>query len=77
MVHMVRHALSSVSHRDRKAVAADLKLIYQAATLPEAERQLARFEETWAGSYPVSARSWRTNWSRVAPMLAIRVRYDV
>jgi transposase-like protein len=33
MVHMVRHALSYVSHRDRKAVATDLKMIYQAATL--------------------------------------------
>jgi len=68
MVHMVRHALSYVSHRDRKAVATDLKTIYQAATLDEAERQLAQFEETWAGSYPVIARSWRTNWSRVVPM---------
>jgi putative transposase len=28
MVHMVRHALSYVSHRDRKAVATDLKAIY-------------------------------------------------
>ncbi|HEV7376639.1 MAG TPA: IS256 family transposase [Pyrinomonadaceae bacterium] len=68
MVHMVRHALSYVSHRDRKAVATDLKLIYQAATLAEAEGHLARFEETWAGSYPVIARSWKTNWSRVVPM---------
>jgi putative transposase len=68
MVHMVRHSLSYVSHRDRKAVATDLKTVYQAATLDEAERQLAQFEETWAGSYPVIARSWRQNWSRVVPM---------
>jgi putative transposase len=68
MVHMVRHALSYVSHRDRKAVATDLKMIYQAPTLAEAEGQLNQFEETWAGSYPVIARSWRQNWSRVVPM---------
>jgi putative transposase len=68
MVHMVRHALSYVSHRDRKAVATDLKMIYQAATLAEAEGQLAQFEETWAGSYPVIARSWRQNWGRIVPM---------
>jgi putative transposase len=68
MVHMVRHALSYVSHRDRKAVATDLKMIYQATTLAEAEGQLNQFEETWAGSYPVIARSWRQNWSRVVPM---------
>jgi putative transposase len=68
MVHMVRHALSYVSHRDRKAVATDLKTIYQAVTLAEAESQLAQFEETWAGSYPVIAKSWRSNWSRIVPM---------
>jgi putative transposase len=68
MVHMVRHALSYVSHRDRKAVATDLKMIYQAATLAEAESQLNQFEERWAESYPVIARSWRGNWARVVPM---------
>jgi putative transposase len=68
MVHVVRHALSYVSHRDRKAVATDLKTIYQAATLEEAERQLTQFEETWAGSHRVIARSWRQNWPRVVPM---------
>jgi putative transposase len=47
MVHLVRHALSYVSHRDHKAVATDLKTIYQAATLVEAEQQLNQFEETW------------------------------
>src|SRR5215216_7504157 len=55
LVHMVRHSLSYVSHRDRKEVATDLKAIYQAATLAEAERQLTQFEEAWAGSYPVIA----------------------
>jgi putative transposase len=68
VVHMVRHSLSFVSHKDRKAVATDLKAIYQAATLAEAERQLAQFEEAWAESYPVIARSWRQHWARVVPM---------
>jgi putative transposase len=70
MVHMVRHSLSYVSHRDRKAVAEGLKEVYQAASVEEAERQLARFEETWDASYPVIAKSWRMNWARVAPMFS-------
>lgn len=37
-VHLVRHSLSYVSHKERKQVAADLKAIYQAATLAGAER---------------------------------------
>jgi putative transposase len=68
MVHTVRHSLSYVSHKDRKAVAEGLKEVYQAASVEEAERQLARFEEAWAVSYPVIAKSWRQNWSRVVPM---------
>src|SRR6201986_3669702 len=70
MVHLVRHSLSYVSHKDRKAVADDLKGVYQAATVEEAERQLARFEEAWEASYPVIAKSWRTNWLRVVPMFS-------
>jgi len=68
IVHLVRHSLSYVSHRDRKQVATDLKAIYQAATLLEAEHQLSEFEQTWGRIYPVIVRSWRTNWSRIVPM---------
>ena len=70
MVHLVRHSLSYVSHRDRKEVAADLKAIYQAATLGEAEQQLNEFEERWAETYPVISKSWRGSWSRVVPMFS-------
>jgi putative transposase len=68
LVHLVRHSLSYVSHKDRKQVATDLKAIYHAATLEEGERQLAEFEEAWAGTYPVIAKSWQANWPRVVPM---------
>jgi putative transposase len=49
-------------------VATDLKGIYQAVTLAEAEEQLHQFEERWKESYPVIAKSWRSSWSRVVPM---------
>jgi putative transposase len=68
MVHLVRHSLSYVSHKDRKQVVDDLKAIYQAATLGEAEHHLNEFERKWATSYPVIAKSWRANWSRIVPM---------
>jgi putative transposase len=70
MVHLVRHSLRYVSHKDRKAVAEELKAVYQAATVEEAERQLAQFEQTWDAAYPVISRSWRQNWSRVVPMFS-------
>ena len=70
MVHLVRHSLSYVSHKDRKAVADDLKGVYQAPSVEEAERRLAQFEEAWDSIYPVISRSWRQNWSRVVPMFS-------
>jgi putative transposase len=68
LVHLVRHSLSYVSHRDRKEVATDLKAIYQASALEEAEYQLGQFEERWNESYPVIAKSWGMHWSRITPM---------
>jgi putative transposase len=70
MVHLVRHSLAYVSHKDRKAVADGLKEVYQAATAEEAERQLTQFEAEWVERYPVIARSWRQNWARVIPMFS-------
>ncbi len=71
LVHLVRHALSFVSFKDRKAVAADLKLIYQAPTEEEAARQLELFAGKWDGRYPTIARSWRASWARITPMFGL------
>jgi putative transposase len=54
---MVRNSLSYVSDRDRKAVAADLKLIYSAATEREAEQSLVEFAEVWDKQYPTISKS--------------------
>jgi transposase-like protein len=43
IVHMVRNSLRYVSFKDRKAVAADLKRIYQSITVDEAKRELDEF----------------------------------
>ncbi len=68
LVHLVRFSLCYVSFKDRKAVAADLKLIYRAATIEEAEHKLSEFSEKWDARYPSIAKSWRANWARVIPM---------
>nr|WP_088889639.1 IS256 family transposase [Leptolyngbya ohadii] len=52
IVHLVRNSLSYVSYKDRKAVAADLRLIYTAATEAEAEQRLVEFAETWDKQSP-------------------------
>lgn len=70
IVHMVRHSLNYVSSKNRKAVAGDLKLIYQSSTAEQAEMQLTAFSEKWDKSYPTISRSWRRNWDQIIPFLA-------
>lgn len=71
VVHLVRHSLSFVADKERKAVAADLKRIYQAVTETEALQALDRFQTQWDKKYPLIAKSWRANWNRVKPMFEL------
>lgn len=67
IVHMVRHSLNYVSWKRRPEVAADLKRIYQSATLDEAEQRLGEFEAKWDDEYLPIGQSWRRNWARLTP----------
>ena len=70
IVHMVRNSLRFVSWKQRKEVAADLKIIYQAATVDQAEANLTAFAKKWDASHPTIAKSWRNNWERIIPMFS-------
>jgi len=65
IVHMVRNAMKYVPWKDYKAVAADLKKIYQSTTEEEALMALDRFSETWDEKYPQISKSWRTHWENL------------
>lgn len=67
IVHMVRNSLRYVSWKQRKEVAADLKTIYQAATVEQAEMNLAAFKAKWDETHPSIGQSWRRNWERIIP----------
>ena len=62
VIHQIRNSTKYVSYKDIKALMVDLKLIYGATTLEEAEFQLEVFAEKWDKKYPQIARSWRENW---------------
>jgi putative transposase len=66
IVHQIRNSLRFVSWKERKAVAADLKTIYGAATLKQAEQALEQFAETWDSQHPSISKSWRDNWTRLS-----------
>ena len=70
IVHLVRNCLNYVSWKERKAVAADLKPIYRAATSDDGWRQLERFAKKWDARYPSISQTWRRNWDQVSPFYA-------
>lgn len=52
IVHQVRNTLKYVPDKDRKAFAADLKTIYQAADEKKALEALERVTDKWSPKYP-------------------------
>ncbi len=68
IVHMVRHSLRYVSWKQRKEVAADLKSIYSAPTVEQAEANLTAFATKWDASHPTISKSWWNNWERITPL---------
>ena len=67
IVHQVRNSLRYVSYKNRKQVAADLKVIYTAPTIEAAETKLKAFRQKWHERYPAIAPSWESNWERLTP----------
>jgi putative transposase len=65
MVHKVRKSLRYVPWKERRAVAADLRAIYGAATLTAAEQALEHFAERWDAKYPAISPSWLADWDRL------------
>lgn len=62
IVHQIRSSTKYVSYKDIKQVTADLKKIYSAVTLEEAEHNLGLFAEKWRRQYPSCVKSWEENW---------------
>jgi putative transposase len=70
LVHQVRASLNYVSWKQRKVVAADLRLIYRASTAEQAQQRLEEFAVKWDGTYPTISEMWRRNWEHVTPFFA-------
>ena len=69
IVHMVRNSMKYVPWKGYKAIAADLKRIYQSATEDEALLALGQLADQWDDKYPQISRAWRTHWDISIPCL--------
>jgi len=65
IVHQIRNSTKFVPWKDRKTICADLKKIYGAVNLDDAEYALEEFREKWGKNYPSILKSWDTNWAEL------------
>jgi len=72
VVHQIRNSLKYVASKDQKTFMADLKPVYKADTLEQAELRLDDLEAKWGRKYEKVIESWRNNW----PKLTSYFRYD-
>jgi putative transposase len=66
ILHQIRNSTKFISYKDIKPFVLDLKKIYKAATEEAALSALEDLEEKWAKKYPLSVKSWKTNWSELS-----------
>jgi transposase-like protein len=62
IIHQIRNSLKYVPYKEQKEFMADLKKVYQALTIQEAELSFAAFKEKWGKRHPIIIRSWENNW---------------
>ncbi|MGB3063368.1 IS256 family transposase [Sphingobacterium thalpophilum] len=72
VVHQIRNSLKYVASKDQKEFMKDLKPVYQADTLEQAELRMDELEAKWGKKYTVVIDSWRRNWEK----LTAYFRYD-
>jgi transposase-like protein len=65
IVHMIRTSTRFVSDRDIKKVCADLRKIYTAANLQQAEIALESFGQIWDKKYSEIRPKWENNWAEL------------
>jgi putative transposase len=70
IVHLVRGSLQYVSWKERRAVAQELRSIYQATTVEEAEQEREAFAARWDRRYPTISALWRRHWEQITPLFA-------
>lgn len=70
IVHQIRNSLKKVPYKNRREVAKDLRMIYEAADEQQARDGFVFFESKWGSVYPYICTSWKNNWDNLVPFLS-------
>ena len=66
IIHKIRNSMKYVGSKNQKAFMADLKPVYKASTLQEAETALEQLGCRWGEIYPLAIQSWENNWHHLS-----------
>ena len=73
IIHLIRNTFRYASRKYWDQISRDLKPIYTAPTIADAERARDDFLDTWGRAYPAIRTLWLNAWEEFTPFLA----YDV
>jgi putative transposase len=62
IVHQIRNSIKYVPWTDEREVIKDMKTIYKANNIEQAESALNDFEDKYGKKYPAMIKSWKRNW---------------
>ena len=65
IVHQIRNSIQFIPRKHRSQFIKDVKNIYQAINLEDAQTAVKELEDKWADKYPYSVKSWQTNWAEL------------
>lgn len=62
VIHQIRANMKYIATKDRPSFMGDLKKVYKAFTLEQAEVNFEKLKEDWGKKYPTVIKSWEENW---------------
>jgi transposase-like protein len=69
IVHMIRHTVMFIPHKDREAFCEDLKKIYTSSSDEAGYEALKEVEERWP-QYKAYLKNWENNWNDLKPFFS-------
>ena len=71
VVHLTRASVRGTSSKCWPKIYAQIKRIYTAASVEEAQHELDKLDAEWGEKYPAMIQTWRNSWDEFTPYLAL------
>lgn len=73
IVHQIRNAIRFIPTKHRREFMKDMRYIYEAINLDDAESAFAVLEKKWLEKYPYSVKTWAANWTELTGFLSFPI----